>query len=175
MSCLKGRLFSMAGDDMARISDKQHKKIIALYAECGNYSTVARELGISVSTVKRHCQSDDETAQRVEEKKKENTAAVLQYMEGQKERVCGILDKMLDALETPGKIEAATLPQIATAFGILVDKYSIGEGAGIINQQDNNIFEVIEESTRGELDTSAIPELECQTESGDDVVEQTGI
>ena len=36
---------------------------------------------------------------------------------------------------------------------------------------ENNIFEVIEQSTRGEIDTNGIPEIEPPAEPGDDVVE----
>lgn len=39
------------------------------------------------------------------------------------------------------------------------------------NEIENNIFDVINESTRKEIDTSAIPEIESPAESGDDLVE----
>lgn len=39
------------------------------------------------------------------------------------------------------------------------------------NEQENNIFEVIEESTREEIDTDAIPEIEPPAKPGDDLVE----
>lgn len=42
---------------------------------------------------------------------------------------------------------------------------------GPTNEQENNIFEVIEESTREEIDTDAIPEIEPPAKPGDDLVE----
>lgn len=156
---------------MAKISDRQHKEMIALFAECQNYSLVAREFDVSVSTVRRHCTGDEETAKKVKHKKEENTVAILQHMGKQKKRVCGILDKLLDALDDPDKLERSTLPQLATTLGILVDKYSADEGVGQINQTDNNIFEVIDQSTREELDTSRISEIEPPAKSGNDLVE----
>lgn len=44
-------------------------------------------------------------------------------------------------------------------------------GSGATANQENNIFEVIEESTREELDTSEIPEIEPPAEHGSDLVE----
>lgn len=44
-------------------------------------------------------------------------------------------------------------------------------GGGTAAQEDNNIFEVIDQSTREEIDTNAIPEIEPPAEPGDDVVE----
>ena len=44
-------------------------------------------------------------------------------------------------------------------------------GNGAAAQEDNNIFEVIDQSTREEIDTNAIPEIEPPAEPGDDVVE----
>lgn len=44
-------------------------------------------------------------------------------------------------------------------------------GGGAAAQEDNNIFEVIDQSTREEIDTDAIPEIEPPAEPGDDVVE----
>lgn len=42
---------------------------------------------------------------------------------------------------------------------------------GAAEVEENNIFEIIDQSTRGELDISAIPEIEPPAEPGNDVVE----
>ena len=44
-----------------------------------------------------------------------------------------------------------------------------GNGPG--NEQENNIFEVIDQSTREEIDTDEIPEIEPPAKSGHDLVE----
>ena len=44
-------------------------------------------------------------------------------------------------------------------------------GGGTAAPEENNIFEVIEQSTREEIDTNDIPEIEPPAEPGDDMVE----
>lgn len=44
-------------------------------------------------------------------------------------------------------------------------------GGGGAAPEDNNIFEVIDQSTREEIDTNGIPEIEPPAEPGDDMVE----
>ena len=46
-----------------------------------------------------------------------------------------------------------------------------GAGNAPASEQENNIFEVIEESTREEIDTDEIPEIEPPAKSGHDLVE----
>lgn len=47
--------------------------------------------------------------------------------------------------------------------------FDSGNGPG--NEQENNIFEVIDQSTREEIDTDEIPEIEPPAKSGHDLVE----
>lgn len=47
--------------------------------------------------------------------------------------------------------------------------FDSGNGPG--NEQENNIFEVIDQSTREEIDTDEIPEIELPAKSGHDLVE----
>ena len=45
-------------------------------------------------------------------------------MESKRDIVCEILDKGLEALNTPEKLKEATPAQITTALGTLIDKWS---------------------------------------------------
>ena len=114
----------------ARLTDKQKKRIIADYIERGSYNAVAKKHHVSDTTVKRVVSADSETKRKAEHKKAENTADVLAHMERQKDKVCGVLDKYLDAMQDEGKIGRANLLQLATAMGILIDKYTAASGNG---------------------------------------------
>ncbi len=156
---------------MAKISDKQHKKMIALYAECQNYRAVARAFGVSETTARRHITGDARTAEMVARKKEQNTIAILEHMNKQKNQVCGLLDRLINAMDDPAKMDTSTLPQLATTLGILVDKYTADEAHSHGIDAENNIFEAINESTREEINTDEIPEIEHQAKPGHDLVE----
>lgn len=108
----------------ARLTDKQKKKIIADYIESGSYNATAKRFGISESTVRRLCKREPEITKKAEQKKEQNTIDMLAYMDSRKEQAQGVIDDYLKALANPSKIEAAKLSEIATALGILVDKFT---------------------------------------------------
>lgn len=114
----------------SRLTDEQKKKIIADYAETGSYRATAKKFGVSDMTVKRLCESDVELLQKVAQKKEQNTADMLAYMESRKEKAQKAVDAYLEALTDPEKIKAAKLSEIATAMGIVVDKFTKNTSAG---------------------------------------------
>lgn len=126
----------------ARLTDKQKKKILADYVECGSYNEAAKTNGVSRNTVKKIVLSDDENATKCQQKKERNTLDMLSYMDSRKEQAQGVIDSYLSALADPAKIETAKLSEVATAMGILVDKFiknapvnSDGVNAILVNVQ----------------------------------------
>jgi len=107
-----------------RLTDKEKKKIVASYVEMGSFRAVSRKHGIAPVTVKRICEASGDLAQKVAEKKRQNTEDVLLHMDKQKAEVCEVLDTYLKALKDPDKIRKAGVLQIATAMGIVIDKYT---------------------------------------------------
>lgn len=121
---------------MGKLTDRQHKKMIARYAECQNYSQVAREFHVSVTTVKRHVLGDEKALKIVNEKKEQNTADVLAYMESKKDLVCEIIGLGLKALAEPEKFAEAAPQQITTALGTLIDKWTANSAHGANDVED---------------------------------------
>lgn len=107
----------------ARLTDKQKKKIIADYVDIGSYNAVAKKNGVSNNTVKRLVEADKEMSQKVNDKKEENTADIINYLETKKAVVCEIIGKGLDVLNDPDKLASANPAQITTALGTLIDKF----------------------------------------------------
>ena len=112
----------------ARLTDRQKKKIIADYVQLGSYNAAAKINGVSKDTVKRIVQNCDDFAQKAQQKKEENTADILEYMERQKNGVCEILDICLNELKNPEKYAKVPPQQIATTMAILIDKYTADNG-----------------------------------------------
>ena len=108
----------------ARLTDKQKKKIVADYLELGSLRAAGRKNGVSGETVKRIVQNDDAFEQKAAQKKEENTADILAYMESKRGVVCEIIEKGLAALNAPEKLADASPAQITTALGTLIDKWA---------------------------------------------------
>lgn len=120
-----------------RLTDKQRKKVIADYVNLGSYNAVAKKHGIADTTVKRIVSSDGETLKKVEQKKKQNTMDMLDFLETRKQKTQDIIDQLLDCM--PDKMPRASLVQIVTAYGVLVDKSTLLNG----NQKTDEGVKVI--------------------------------
>lgn len=108
-----------------RLTDKQKKKIVADYLELGSYNATANRNGVSNHTVKRVVLEVPDLSQKVKQKKAENTADILAYMESQRGLVCEIIGKGLAVLNDEEKLREATPAQITTALGTLIDKWAL--------------------------------------------------
>ena len=106
-----------------RLTDKQKKRIISDYVNIGSYNTVGKMHGISATTVKNVVLKNSETVGLCEQKKKQNTMDMLEFLETRKQKTQDIIDQLLDCM--PDKIPRASLVQIVTAYGVLVDKSTL--------------------------------------------------
>lgn len=109
---------------MAKLTDKQKKKIIADYVENQNYCETARMNNVSDVTVKDIVSKDKSTLEKLEQKKQENTQSTIEYMQTQHESKKRILDKILKAIEEKAdNVDMFTnIKDLATAYGIILDK-----------------------------------------------------
>lgn len=132
---------------MAKLTDKQRKKIIADRADGATLRALARKYHVSDTTIRRTLHNNPEVAEKVARKKAENTAAVLAHMDKKQNMVCDLIDLYLDALTREEKLNRASVRDIATALGIVIDKFTStglaadklrAEVAKLQNTQDND-------------------------------------
>lgn len=132
---------------IAKLTDKQKKKIIADYVETQNYCETARMNNVADMTVKRLIESNENKSvlEKVEQKKLENTQTTLEYMEEQHQTKKEIIDNLLKAINEKSKnVDMFTnVRDLATAYGILIDKelkYAEIKSNTNINTEKNGIL-----------------------------------
>lgn len=106
----------------ARLTDIQKKKIVADYLDTQSINTAAKRNGVSWDSAKKAIEEAGDIEKKLEEKKQQNTKDIIAYMESRKGQICEIIQKGLDVLNTPGKLEEASPAQITTMIGTLLDK-----------------------------------------------------
>lgn len=155
---------------MAKLTDKQRKRIIAEYVEGGaSQRKLAEKYHVSPYLIRSILSEDKNLTQKISHKKEENTQSVLAFMDSKKQTVCDLIDKLLAAMGDEDKIAATPLSQLATAMGIVIDKYTAGETPKTADTAANNLFEAIE--AIGEEDLNGIPEVQPPAEDDPGLVE----
>ena len=105
------------------LTDAKKKQIIADYVECGNYSEVARKHKVSKDTVRRLSNRTD-IVKKAQEKKEQNTKDMLEYLDQKRDTAFKFIDKAFEEMCKDEKIKKTSIINLATAIGIVIDKYS---------------------------------------------------
>ena len=138
---------------MAKLTDKQKKKIIADYVDNSNYSETARMNNTTDTTVRTIIKDNKDMAlEKMEQKKQQNTKDILEYMEETKDKRKKVIDLCLEKMEERlNKDELMNIKDIATAYGVLVDKsLKVNEMISTGNNLNTNVptikLEVVDNS-----------------------------
>ena len=109
---------------MRKLTDRQRKEVIADYLDCGNYVTIAKAYGVNRSTIKRIVDANKVRMQEQYLKQEDvESADVATYMDSKAEVVCKLIDDYLAELIDRERLEGAPLNQIASAMGVVIDKF----------------------------------------------------
>ena len=133
----------------ARLTDRQKKKIIADYVQLGSYNATAKVNGVSLNTVKKIVQGNADIAEICNQKKEQNTADILEYMDRQKKDVCEVLGVCMGELKKPERYEKTPPPQIATTMAILIDKYTAFGGGPKDETEEDGLSQSLRELGEG--------------------------
>jgi hypothetical protein len=124
----------------ARISDRKRKKIILDKVEGLSYRAVAKKHGVSEYAVRKIVASDPEFAQKLAREKARNARAMVEYLDEQRGAAQEIIGKMLSAMTSEDKLAESGIRDIATAMGILIDKFTAASAA---SAPDNGMLAAI--------------------------------
>lgn len=108
----------------ARLTDRQKKKIVADYLELGSYRAAGRKNKVSDGTVKRVVMESSDIEQKIAQKKDENTADILEYMDKKRGDVRNLIDLYLAEMAKPEKIGKSSVQSLAVSLGIVIDKFT---------------------------------------------------
>ena len=131
----------------ARLTDKQKKKIIADYLESQSVNATAKKNNVSWGTVRSVIDGMGDIEEKLEQKKAQNTADIIEHMEKQRKAVCDILDAGLEVL--PEKIRnARTASEVTTAMGTLIDKWAMIGGSPADTVREDALSQSLKEMAK---------------------------
>lgn len=108
-----------------KIPDPIRKRILLDYIEIQSVAKVATKYGVSAGSVYNIVKQEPELEKKIKEKREQQAADILAHMDSKKEEVCLLIDKYLMALISDKKIENATVNQLSTALGTVIDKFTL--------------------------------------------------
>lgn len=106
-----------------KLTDREKKQIIAQKVSGMTNVDIARLHGISETSVRRVLLANKDMAAMVEQKKEQNTQEMLAYFDCRRGKAQELLDRIIDALGDPEKLARANVRDLATAYGIIADKF----------------------------------------------------
>lgn len=105
-----------------RLTDKEKKEIIAYYTECQNYTATARKFNISDNAVRKIVKKDNNSSEKFEQKKEENTQSVLDKFESLANVKNNILNNSLMTIAQRIQNGEVSTSDLIRIYGIMVDK-----------------------------------------------------
>ena len=108
-----------------KLTETIKNKIILEISEGVPKTEVAKKYDISRPTLDKILKDNPETLQKFTVKKEEIEQDIIEYMNQRRGKIVTIMDKYLDALANDEKIDSATLSQLTTALGTLIDKWTM--------------------------------------------------
>ena len=109
-----------------KLTDALKSKIVLEVAEGSAKTEIAKKYNISRMSIERILNEPEyaEMLQNVTQKKEEIAADIEEHMNKCRGKVLTLIDKYLDALLDDERIDGATLSQLTTALGTVIDKWT---------------------------------------------------
>ena len=125
---------------MAKLTDKQKKRIIADRVNGMSFRKLAEKYHVSTTTIQKVLNNNKEVAQKITHKKEQNTLDMLSFLDAQKGEAQDFIKLAMKYLQDDKKLERTGVQAIATAMGIVIDKFIQNVPQ---TQQSNNLLQEI--------------------------------
>lgn len=108
----------------AHLSDRTRKKIIAdRISDNMSFRRLAKKYGVSEYAIRKVLESDPQLTQKIAEKKEQNSKDMIAFLDEQKLSAQEFILLAMEKLKDPDKLEKTGIQSIATAMGIIIDKF----------------------------------------------------
>lgn len=135
---------------MRKLTAKQKRMIIAERHQGATFEALAKKYGVSNSAISYLCKHPPapEFEEELTAKNREIEETILAHMERQAPQVNLILDDLLEAIGSKDRQARATILQLATTMGILIDKFSFSKtpAGQKLQNEDDPITKALKES-----------------------------
>lgn len=105
------------------LSDRTKKKIIADRLEGMSYRALAEKYKCSRYAIELAIKSDPNFSQKMTKKKEQNTLDMIEFLDSQKTSAQEFVLLAMQYLKDPDKLNKAGAQALATAMGIVIDKF----------------------------------------------------
>lgn len=130
----------------AKLTDKKRKQIIADRANGMTERQIAAKYGVSQTTVHNTLKADPTTVQIVSDKKQQNTLDMLEFLNLQKGQAQETVKNILEAINDPDKLARTNPRDLATALGIIIDKFLNNTPQRAAAVQDDGFLKALKSS-----------------------------
>lgn len=131
------------------LTDAQRKAIIADRVDGLSYRKIAARHGVSDYAVRSVLKREPELSRKIAEKKEQNTLDMFDFMDAKKMDVQEFIELGLAAMKDKRKLEKAGVQSIATAIGIVLDKYIQISKARETEQTESELLRSLLDLERG--------------------------
>ena len=129
-----------------KLSDKQKKQIIADRVGGLSLRKIASKYHVSEPTIRRVLKKNPEVTQRVADKKEQNTLDMLEFLNLQKGQAQETVKNILEAINDPDKLARTNPRDLATALGIIIDKFLNNTPQRAAAVQDDGFLKALKSS-----------------------------
>lgn len=108
----------------AHLTDRQKKKIIADRIEGMSLRRIAAKYGVTEYAVRKTIKDNPDITQKIAKKKEQNTLDMMAFLDEQKTSAQEFILMAMQALKDPDKLNRTGAQALATAMGIVIDKFT---------------------------------------------------
>lgn len=130
----------------AHLTDKKKKQIIADRVDGMSLRDLAAKHNVSVYAVRCAIKSDPTITQKITDKKEANTLDMLEFLNLQKGQAQETVKNILEAINDPDKLARTNPRDLATALGIIIDKFLNNTPQRAAAVQDDGFLKALKSS-----------------------------